>query len=201
MSAVINRAARRVASRAARTDAPTVLTGRRGVVILGPTEAKVAAYLTRATMHGRVTIRTVDLGARLGLERSEIYRITRRLRILGLFGIENDRGGTLGGRRYWRTAIPHDGAELPAEAHRAAWARVTSAARAIAGAIATAVVIRSAAARHTLAGAGASSSSPMEPGTMPGPLPVGVSMGGSPPSFREAMLRAGLAPWIAGDVR
>lgn len=193
--AVINRAARRVASRSARHDAPSVLTGRRGVVILGPTEARMAAYLGGRTRWGRVTIRTVDLAAATGIERSEVYRITRRLRTLGLFGIENDRGGTNGGRRYWRTAIPHDGAELPAEAHRAAWARVMSAARAIRGAIATAVVIRSVRSFPAIApdvqGGGS---------VTPSALPWASSVGGSPPTFRERMLAAGLAPWIAGEI-
>ena len=98
--------------------------GRRGSIILGPTEDRVARFLDHATARGRVTIRTVDLASRLQLERSEAYRITARLRVLGLFGIENDRGGTKGGRRYWRTAIAHDGAELDETRHRNAWARV-----------------------------------------------------------------------------
>lgn len=104
--------------------------GRRGSVILGPTEARVARFLDHATRSGRVTIRTVDLAARLQLERSEAYRITRRLRILGLFGIENDKAGTKGGRRYWRTATEHDGQELDETRHRNAWARVVSWAKA-----------------------------------------------------------------------
>lgn len=104
--------------------------GRKGSVILGPTEARVARYLDDATRHGWVTIRTVELAERLQLERSEAYRITRRLRILGLFGIENDKGGTKGGRRYWRTATEHDGAELDDARHRVAWGRVVAWARA-----------------------------------------------------------------------
>lgn len=100
--------------------------GRRGSVILGPTEDRVARFLDHATRSGRVTIRTVELAERLRLERSEAYRITRRLRTLGLFGIENDRGGTKGGRRYWRTAIEHDGVLLDAVRHRTAWARVVA---------------------------------------------------------------------------
>jgi len=100
--------------------------GRRGHVILGPTEARVARYLEAATRHGRVTIRTLELARHLRLERSEAYRITRRLRVLGLFGVENDQGGTKGGRRYWRTPIEHDGAELDAGRHRSAWARVVA---------------------------------------------------------------------------
>ena len=100
--------------------------GRRGSVILGPTEDRVARYLEASTRHGRVTIRTLELARHLGLERSEAYRITRRLRVLGLFGIENDQGGTQGGRRYWRTATTHEGAELDAGRHRTAWARVVA---------------------------------------------------------------------------
>ena len=103
--------------------------GRRGAVILGPTETRVARYLDDATKRGRVTIRTVELAARLQLERSEAYRITRRLRILGLFGIENDKGGTRGGRRYWRTAISRDGAALDDRRQRAAWGRIVAWAR------------------------------------------------------------------------
>lgn len=100
--------------------------GRRGAVILGPTEHRVARWLADLTRAGRVTIRTADLARELRLERSEAYRITRRLRVLGLFGIENDQGGTKGGRRYWRTAIEHDGAELDQARHRTAWARVVA---------------------------------------------------------------------------
>ena len=115
--------------------APTLTTaptwhGRRGVVILGPTEDRVARYLNDATRRGRVTLRTVELASRLRLDRSEVYRITARLRMLGLFGIENDRGGTRGGRRYWRTAIEHDGARLDARRHRVAWSRVLAWSRA-----------------------------------------------------------------------
>lgn len=98
--------------------------GRRGTVILGPTEDRVARYLEDATRNGRIRIRTLELASRLGLERSEAYRVTRRLRVLGLFGIENDRSGAAGGRAYWRTAIEHDGAELDRIRHRDAWARV-----------------------------------------------------------------------------
>lgn len=98
--------------------------GRRGSVLLGPTEHRVARYLDHMTRSGRVRLRTVDLAARLGLERSEAYRVTRSLRVLGLFGIENDRSGQAGGRWYWRTAIEHDGAELDRTRHRDAWARV-----------------------------------------------------------------------------
>jgi hypothetical protein len=98
-------------------------------VLLGPTEHRVARWLADRTHHGRITIRTVELANALRLERSEAYRITARLRILGLFGVENDRGGTKGGRRYWRTSIAHDGAELDCQRHREAWARIVAWAR------------------------------------------------------------------------
>lgn len=62
--------------------------------------------------------------------RSAIYRVTARLRILGVFGIRNDRGGTLGGRWYWRTATRHQGAALDPVKHRAAWSRILGGARA-----------------------------------------------------------------------
>jgi len=104
--------------------------GRRGAMLLGPTEHRVARYLADRTSNGRVTIRTTDLIAALGLERSEAYRITARLRVLGIFGVENDRGGTNGGRHYWRTPIEHDGARLDATRHRVAWSRILAWARA-----------------------------------------------------------------------
>lgn len=103
--------------------------GRRGTVLLGPTENRVARWLGEMTRQGRVTIRTADLAAATNLERSEAYRITARLRVLGLFGIENDQGGQKGGRRYWRTAIQHDGARLDAIRHRQAWSRILAWAR------------------------------------------------------------------------
>lgn len=99
-------------------------------MLLGPTEDRVARYLADRVSNGRVTIRTVDLVAALRLERSEAYRITARLRMLGLFGIENDQGGTNGGRRYWRTPTAHDGARLDATRHRVAWSRILAWARA-----------------------------------------------------------------------
>jgi hypothetical protein len=98
--------------------------GRRGTVLLGPTEDRVARYLDSMTRRGRVTLRTMAIAEALGLERSEAYRILARLRVLGLFGIESDRGGTLGGRRIWRTARRHDGPELDAARHRLAWSRI-----------------------------------------------------------------------------
>lgn len=107
----------------------TTWRGRRGAVILGPTEHRVARWLHEMTRHGRVTIRTVDLISALGLERSEAYRITARLRLLGLFGIENDRAGTNGGRRFWRTPTEHDGATLDRHRQRIAWSRIVGWAR------------------------------------------------------------------------
>lgn len=103
--------------------------GRRGPVILGPTEHRVARWLADRTRSGRVTLRMVDVAAGTRVERSEAYRITARLRILGLFGIENDRAGTKGGRRFWRTAIAHDGATLDETRHREAWSRIVAWAR------------------------------------------------------------------------
>lgn len=102
----------------------SVWNGTAGAVILGPTQHRVAQHLVRATKYGRVTLSSPQLAAELRMGRSDFYRITRQLRILGLFGIENDQGGAKGGRRYWRTAR-RDGRELPATRHRAAWARVT----------------------------------------------------------------------------
>jgi hypothetical protein len=99
-------------------------------VILGPTEHRVARWLADRTRNGRITLRMVDVATANRLERSEAYRVTARLRILGLFGIENDRAGTHGGRRFWRTAIAHDGAALDETRHREAWARVVAWARA-----------------------------------------------------------------------
>lgn len=108
-------------------------TGRRGPVVLGSTEHRVALGLDHLTRHGAVRIRTVDLMERFQLERSEAYRITRRLRILGLFGIRNDPSGSAGGRLWWRTAAAHDGAELDPDRHLEAvrrirgWARTAAA--------------------------------------------------------------------------
>jgi hypothetical protein len=98
-------------------------------VLLGPTENRVARWLLDMTRYGRVTIRTADLAAATHVERSEAYRITARLRVLGLFGIQNDQGGTRGGRRFWRTATEHDGARLDALRHRQAWSRILAWAR------------------------------------------------------------------------
>ena len=97
---------------------------------LGPTEHRVAAYLADATRHGWIRIRTVELAERLGLERSEAYRILGRLRVLGLFGIQDDQGGARGGRQVWRTPTVHDGPGLDPVKHRLAWARIRGWARA-----------------------------------------------------------------------
>lgn len=103
--------------------------GRLGAVVLGDTQHRVARYLDAQTRHGWALIRTDELAERLDLERSEAYRITARLRALGLFGIANDRGGVRGGRRWWRTATGHDGRGLDPERHRVAWSRVVGWAR------------------------------------------------------------------------
>jgi DNA-binding transcriptional regulator LsrR (DeoR family) len=110
--------------------ATTTWRGRRGTVLLGPTEDRVARYLADATRRGRVTIRHTEIAERLGISRKDLYRITARLRMLGLFGIENDRGGTNRGRRYWRTAIEHDGTRLDPVKHRVAWSRILAWSRA-----------------------------------------------------------------------
>lgn len=100
-------------------------TGRRGAVLLGPTEHRIARYLEQATRHGGVRIRTVDLASRTQLERSEAYRITARLRVLGLFGVRNDPSGSAGGRYWWRTAAARrDAQPLHAGRHRDAVRRI-----------------------------------------------------------------------------
>lgn len=181
----MNRAARRV--RLAPDAGPRIWRGRRGPVVLGPTEDRVARYLEAATQYGLVTLRTVELAARLGLERSEAYRITRQLRVLGLFGIANDRGGTAGGRRYWRTAIEHDGAELERSRHRTAWARVVAACRATARTIAATISAASWPVPTSAAIPGGA------PGGIAGPHPA---IGAPPGSFRELMRAAGIGGWI-----
>jgi hypothetical protein len=103
--------------------------GRAGAVELGPTEARVARYLASITGHGWAHVRTMDIAARLGLERSEAFRIIARLRTLGLFGVSSDRGGHGQGRRVWRTPTRHDGVRLDAGRHRAAIARIRGSAR------------------------------------------------------------------------
>jgi hypothetical protein len=166
--------------------------GRRGPVILGPTEHRVARWLADMTRAGRVTIRTVDLARATRVERSEAYRITRRLRILGLFGIENDQGGTRGGRRYWRTSIEHDAAELDAARHRQAWARLVAWARSQRGRLSA----RLAALRPHDMRAGSYRPGPSRPPTARASVEVAAA-GASPPggaggTFADRMRRAGL---------
>lgn len=187
----MNRAVRRSPAGKAALQAPRPWHGRRGSVVLGPTEERVARYLDQMTRHGgRVTIRTLDLGSRLKVERSEIYRITRRLRTLGLFGIENDRSGRNGGRRYWRTSLEHDGAGLDKTRHRDAWARVVGWSRHHAARVAELTYVARAAITYatgpdlgrvlSLAGG-----------------PVVPPLTGPPAlSFGEAMRRAGLGAWF-----
>jgi hypothetical protein len=160
-----------------RTTAPT-WRGRRGSVILGPTEHRVALYLTDATRHGQVKLRTVDLAARLQLTRSEAYRVTGRLRVLGLFGIASDPSGSEGGRRYWRTAIEHDGRGLDPTRHRVAWARVLGWS-----------AKRTARLLSQVRGIGRSAPGPRP---LDGPTPVGRPL----PSFRDAMHQAGVGAWL-----
>lgn len=104
--------------------------GRRGTVILGPTEHRVARYLADLCRGGLVTLPMATLIEATHVERSEAYRITRRLRILGLFGIQDDQGGSRGGRKIWRTAIEHNASQLDEVRHREAWSRVVAWARA-----------------------------------------------------------------------
>lgn len=106
----------------------TTWRGRRGTVALGPTQHRVACYLAELASRGQVTVRTADVAERCQLSRTEAFRIMARLRVLGLFGISNDRGGHHGGRRIWRTAIAHDGPGLDPVKHRIAWARMRAAA-------------------------------------------------------------------------
>jgi hypothetical protein len=150
--------------------------GRRGVVLLGPTEDRVGRYLVERTKYGRVAIRTVELAERLGLERSEAYRITARLRVLGLFGVRNDQGGTLGGRWYWRTAVVREAAGLDPARHRRAWSRVLSAARARAARVA-ALIRRG----------GVATTTPTRPPVIPRPAAA---------SFRDAFIAAGGGPLL-----
>ena len=164
--------------------------GRRGSVLLGPTENRVARWLGEMTRYGRATIRTADLAAATHLERSEAYRITARLRVLGLFGIENDQGGQKGGRRYWRTAIQHDGPGLDAGKHRQAWSRILTWARARSARLAA----RLEALRHHTRREGSvgpdRTHAPTPAGEVP-PTPAGVT-------FAEAMRRNGLGRLMDG---
>lgn len=104
--------------------------GSAGTVLLGPTEDRVARWLAARSRSGRVLFRTMQLADELRLERSEAYRITARLRVLGLFGIANDRGGHRGGRYVWRIATEREGVRLDPARHRRAWSRVLGMARA-----------------------------------------------------------------------
>lgn len=190
----MNRAVRRTAAGKAALVAPRPWHGRRGPVVLGPTEDRVARYLDTATRNGRVTIRAVDLAARLKVERSEIYRITRRLRVLGLFGIENDQGGQAGGRRYWRTAIAHDGAELDTTRHRDAWARVVGWSRSTAARAAELThAARAAITYATGPGFGMGSAASLVP---VGPAAIPPAVGPPALSFHDAMRAAGLGSWV-----
>lgn len=170
--------------------------GRRGPVLLGPTEHRVARALADLCRAGRVTIRMADLAPAVRVERSELYRITRRLRVLGLFGIENDRGGARGGRRIWRTAIEHDGATLDANRHRVAWSRLVAWSRARRARVSTRLAElrghhRSASVTMAREGAAARMGPAVPPG--PGTIPPG----GAGPGFGERLLRAGLRADLA----
>jgi DNA-binding MarR family transcriptional regulator len=185
--------------------------GQYGAVILGPTEDRVARYLGDATSHGLVTMRTVDIADRLRLERSEAYRVLRRLQALGLFGIEDDRSGQRGGRRLWRTEGRRPGRELDTARHRQAWARILAAMAAARARLASLM-------RQT-GSHGGRPSAPVTGGTGAHPRAAGfirragssaqtiapptAPPGGSSPrlpggavTFRDAMARAGLWPSI-----
>jgi hypothetical protein len=134
--------------------------GQHGAVILGPTEARVARYLDDLTRHGLVTVRTAELADRLRLERSEAYRVLARMRALGLFGIEDDRSGSRGGRRIWRTSRTVPDSTLDAGRHRIAWSRIVAWSRAR---------------RARLVAHHARRSVPAHPGTTPATSAAGVS--------------------------
>lgn len=162
-----------------------VWTGRRGPVVLGPTQHRMALWMDAATRRGQVTLRMSAVAAALGLERSEAYRIARRLRVLGLFGVANDPSGHGGGRRWWRTPTPHDGQELDPVRHHVAWARMIGWARRR-GALAT---DRLRALRQRVAGLDTPRPSP---GADDGPLPSTPPAPGR--TFAELMRAAGLGP-------
>lgn len=177
--------------------------GRRGTVILGPTEHRVARYLADLCRAGRITLRTADLMTAVHVERSEAYRITARLRTLGLFGIENDRGGNHGGRRIWRTSIEHDGSRLDATRHRDAWARIVAWAHARRDrAAARLAAIRG---DHTTASGPTARTAAATPGDgseIPSPGVTWrrpVSPHRAPPSFLERLSAAGLAPALTAE--
>jgi hypothetical protein len=158
--------------------------GQSGTVLLGPTEDRVARYLDDATRHGRVTLGSRAIADRLGLGRSELYRVTAQLRALGLFGIENDQGGRLGGRRYWRTGVRREGRELDAIRHRLAWARITGWIRGRRGALLARIR-----ALHTAAGDRLTPPRPMVVALASGPAPV-VTAGAGPPTFGDRFAAA-----------
>lgn len=168
------------------------LRGRHGWVILGPTEARVARFLEDATRHGRVTFASVELAARLDLSRSEFYRVTARLRELGLFGVENDQGGTIGGRRYWRTATPSPESGLDPVRHRLAWGRVRAWLRARRAEILARL-------RPLQVRAVSPSSFSGAPRPMAGPVAVPPAAAGPPITLRSALLK--YAPALAAEWR
>jgi hypothetical protein len=193
--------------------ARNVWRGQYGAVILGPTEDRVARYLADATSHGLVTMRTVDIADRLRLERSEAYRVLRRLQALGLFGIEDDRSGRRGGRRIWRTDGRRPSLTLDAGRHRVAWARILAAMAAARARLASLM-------RQT-GSHGGRPSAPVSGAAVPWKGPRGAGLirragssaqavapptappGGSSPrlpggavTFRDAMARAGLWPSV-----
>lgn len=182
----MNRAARRSRAGRAALTGPRPWMGRRGPVILGPTEDRVARWLERMTRHGWVTIPTSRLIAELALERSEAYRITRQLRTLGLFGIRNDQGGTRGGRMVWRTPNVDDAADgLDASRHRVAWARVVAARGSLLAARAQVATL----AKRVFPARYAPTDGAVGPLTAPSV------------TFREAMVRYGLSPGIMDPAR
>jgi DNA-binding MarR family transcriptional regulator len=189
--------------------ARNVWRGQYGAVILGPTEDRVARYLADATSHGLVTMRTVDIADRLRLERSEAYRVLRRLQALGLYGIEDDRSGQRGGRRIWRTDGRRASVTPVGGRHRVAWARILAAMAASRARLASLMRTGShgGALSPSTGGAGAhpraagfirragSSAQAVAPPTAP---PGGSSprLPGGAVTFRDAMARAGLWPSI-----
>jgi hypothetical protein len=142
------------------------------------------------TKAGRVTIRNVDLMRATGVERSEAYRITSRLRVLGLFGIENDRGGNHHGRRFWRTTIETDAGALNAARHREAWSRIVAWARARRD--------RARAALNHLRSGGLPPSPDLDrPGPADADLLHGNRVAGPGPSFLELLVAGGLSRRLA----